>query len=428
VGVVLECKKITYQGTSISIVFLLSHHLQSLFQLKTKSHDKCIEGEHKEKEQEEQEVTDGNSPDAQPPQELPVRSAKRLASARISAGIACRRMNSRSQVIHKSPRKTDFPEVPSPSHAEDDNNQRHSSNSPVCHLPDFTFPEEFPDTPLLDEDTCDPASDSPSELLPDFPDLDLWYDYSIDFPLEEGKLDPIMSVDEHRFLTEKERIEFYNLIDQSISPPNGVEECSGTYSAYMKERSRFYFDRLFSKDSQGQSKLYHPNQEDRRLVISPGEASDFRKWVSSSASQHFVRAVAHFQTEDIQQPNHLRDHQQVSGSLQYPNLRSCTQNSSPVWTYETNENSFDDRVASPPSQRPNTPSMFMRSASHFNPALSVPAATVHHSSAKLMDNNGAKRSDVLRCKLVPLNHGSPGFVPHHLRPNRLRTVSAGGDF
>jgi hypothetical protein len=418
-------------------MFLLLRDSQSQIQPKTVPHEECVErGGHEEHEG--QEITDGDSEKSnrqasdQLPQEPRVRSAKRLASAKILAGIVCRRINSRSQIVHKTPKRSSFSEVHSPSPAaEDDSNQTDLAVSP---LPDFTLPEEFPDTPLLDEDTWDPMSDSPSEHLPGFPDLDLWYDYSIDLPLERGELDPIMSVNENRSLTEEERMEFYNLIDKSISPPNGVEECSGTYGAYMKERSRFYFDRLFSKGSQGQSKLYHSNLENRGADTSPRETGDFRKWLSNVASQHSVRAVAQVQTDDntdLAVSNHFRDHRQASGGLQYPNLRPYILNiASPVWEHEINKNSFnknsfDDRIASSPSRRLFAPSIFTRSTTHCNPALLVPAATMHYSSGKLTDDDATKRSDASRCKLVPLNHGSPGFLRHHVRPNRLRTASAG---
>lgn len=288
---------------------------------KTEQHEECVKrGE--DKTEDAQEVTDGGSGRSNPatpsqlPQELGVRSAKRLASAKISAGTG-RRTNCRSQILGKTRRRTGFSEVLPSSGAEDENNRHQSYNPPVSPVPDFTFPEEIPDTPMLDED---PMSDSLSEHLPDFPDLDLdldlWNDYGVYLPSERGEMDPVVSVDEHRSLTEEERIEFYNLIDKSISPPNGVEQCSGTYSAYMKERSRFYSDRLFSKNSQGQSNLYQPDMENRQPDITPGEAGDFRKWLSNSASQHFIRTVAHFQTEDIKQYavlNQLRD--QTSGSL-----------------------------------------------------------------------------------------------------------------
>lgn len=306
--------------------------------------------------------------------------------------------------------------------ARDNDNQHRSrdSNSP---LPDFTFPEEFPDTPLLDDD---PMSDSPSEDLLElqYPEYHgLWCDFSIDLPLNRGELDSIMSVDEHRPLTQEERIEFYNLIDKSISPPNGVEECSGTYSAYMKERSRSYFDRLFSKRMQG---LYHLNMENRQQETSSEEASNFREWLSNPAG-NFVRTVAQFQAEDSKQPalpNQLRYPLQASGNLQRPSINSNGSNiASPV--SDINGNSFDKGIASSPPRRLNTPSTVMRPVLHFEPAAFVSAATMHHSSAKLMDDGGAKRSDASQRKLIPLHHDSPGILLHQGPPNRLRTISAG---
>jgi hypothetical protein len=184
---------------------------------------------------------------------LEIRSAKRPAS-RTSAGIAHRRTNPRSQMVHEST-NTEFAQLCSPSDAQNNDGQGQIFELPVSPVPDFTLPEEYPDTPILVDDTCDLMPDSPSENLSDFLEPGLWYDYSIDLPWEQGGPDPIMSVNEHRSLTEQERIEFYNLIDKNLSSPNGIEESSGTYSAYMKERSHFYFDRLFSKGSQGQSKF-----------------------------------------------------------------------------------------------------------------------------------------------------------------------------
>ena len=53
-------------------------------------------------------------------------------------------------------------------------------------------------------------------------------------------------VDDHHLLLQDERVEFYNLVSSSIGPACGIQESAGTYKAYMKERSRLYFDRLFS--------------------------------------------------------------------------------------------------------------------------------------------------------------------------------------
>jgi len=331
-------------------------------------------------------------------------------------------------MVHKKTGCTDPAEALSP--GKDD--RQFQGDSPISPPPDFTLPEEFPDTPLLDEDTYDLVSDSPSEHLSDLPDLDLWHDYSIDLPLETGGPDPIMSIDEHRSLTKEERIAFYNLIDKNISPPNGVEECSGTYGAYMEEQTRSYYDRLFSKVSHGQSKLYHPTQEDDR----PDTCGDFRKWLSNSASQDLVRAVPRFQCD--KQPavfTRLRNHHpQALGGLQYSTLRphslGLSTSVSGVLEQETNENYPDLRTVSSPSQRISFSScrpMFRHPASQVKPALLVPVTfedVAHCSSAKSTDNNRAKRDDASRCKLVPLKHGSPRSMPHHVSTHS-RTVSAG---
>ncbi|KAJ7024354.1 hypothetical protein C8F04DRAFT_1131691 [Mycena alexandri] len=90
--------------------------------------------------------------------------------------------------------------------------------------PDFTpFPPTLPEDPLL----------GLGELQLDEPETS-----------SKPPSDALLLLDNLSRLSEKDRIEFYNLIDAGIGPARGIEECAGTYKAHMDRlySNRFYLD------------------------------------------------------------------------------------------------------------------------------------------------------------------------------------------
>jgi hypothetical protein len=97
-----------------------------------------------------------------------------------------------------------------------------------------------------------------------------------------ANLDMLMTVEEHRLLTQDERTELYNLIDNSMPQTYGIEESSGTYNFYMNERSHSYFEPLLPTNRQVRpAKL---GFQGNKMSKSPCEPSmdylDVRKWLS----------------------------------------------------------------------------------------------------------------------------------------------------
>jgi antiviral helicase SKI2 len=99
-----------------------------------------------------------------------------------------------------------------------------------------------------------------------------------------ANLDMLMTIEEHRLLTQDERTELYNLIDNSMPQAHGIEESSGTYNFYMNERSHSCFDPLFPINRQvSPAKLGVQGHE---ILKSPYDSEssmdyvDVRKWLS----------------------------------------------------------------------------------------------------------------------------------------------------
>jgi hypothetical protein len=99
-----------------------------------------------------------------------------------------------------------------------------------------------------------------------------------------ANLDLLMTVEEHRLLTQDERTELYNLIDNSMPQAYGIEESSGTYNFYMNERSHSYFDPLHPINPQ--VRLAKLGAQGNKMSKSPHDSEpsmdymDVRKWLS----------------------------------------------------------------------------------------------------------------------------------------------------
>lgn len=186
------------------------------------------------------------------------------------------------------------------SRAEDDDEESLwvRPNSPC---PEFTMDGKFSDPSSLG-DTCDSIYDQPFEYLRGLDET--ISDFSLELPFENSVLDPLAAVEEHRPLTEMERTELYNLINNSIGSPEGIQESRGTYCAYMKERSRLYYDRLFFRTSY-RAIVHRAHHGSLRSSTKPMEDEvDFRKWLSGP----------------IHEASHLDTHVELDSSRQAPFL------------------------------------------------------------------------------------------------------------
>lgn len=154
---------------------------------------------------------------------------------------------------------------------------------------------------MLDEHSDISIFDPTSELRHLY---EITNDLSIDSPLENcllGHVDPLSSIEDHRTLTQDERNEFYNLINGSIAKSGGIGERSGTYSAYMEEQSRHYFDRLAYNTTSGYTGVDHS-----RPVAEPlGGEVDFQKWLAIYARQDSFKPAHPYGEIDM---THIHDH------------------------------------------------------------------------------------------------------------------------
>ena len=97
-----------------------------------------------------------------------------------------------------------------------------------------------------------------------------------------ANLDMLMTVEEHRLLTQEERTELYNLIDNSMPQAYGIEEPSGTFNVYMNERSDPYFDPLLPTSQVRPAKLgFRGNKMSKSSTYEPSmDYLDVQKWLS----------------------------------------------------------------------------------------------------------------------------------------------------
>jgi hypothetical protein len=110
-----------------------------------------------------------------------------------------------------------------------------------------------------------------------------------------ANLDMLMTVDEHRLLTQDERTELYNLIDNSMSQAYGTEESSGTYNFYMNERSHSYFDPLLPINRQVRpAKLGFQGNKMSKSTYEPSmDYLDVQKWLSEEIDPSDVGLDTH---------------------------------------------------------------------------------------------------------------------------------------
>jgi hypothetical protein len=155
-----------------------------------------------------------------------------------------------------------------------------------CTSPKFTIATEF-------SDSLPEKSNTISDFLQSSPDTygSEYFSSPIEtstFPDLEtaacgANLDMLMTVEEHRLLTQEERTELYNLIDNSMPQTYGTEESSGTYNFYMNE-SHSYFEPLLPTNRQVTVRPAKLGFQGNKMSKSPYEPSmdylDVRKWLS----------------------------------------------------------------------------------------------------------------------------------------------------
>ncbi|GLB35763.1 hypothetical protein LshimejAT787_0300510 [Lyophyllum shimeji] len=220
------------------------------------------------------------------PQPLPLRSAKRIASEKIFGLNHRRRRHTLSMgnsnataskdLLSKARRRLP-PATPVSADVH-----------PILHA---RTPSPSPEFTLLDES---PGSGSSTLHFPDSQlSYDLFFDQhgianalSLD-PFNDYECHALAGIEEHRPLTQLERLEMYNLINDSIRSSGGIEECAGTYSTYMKERLQNYYDRISFKTSYG-ARIYRVHQGELHsgtTALGDDDHVDFQKWLSCPYQQ-----------------------------------------------------------------------------------------------------------------------------------------------
>ncbi|KAG6878176.1 hypothetical protein C0993_011249 [Termitomyces sp. T159_Od127] len=266
-----------------------------------------------------------------------------------------------------------------------------------------------------------------------------------ELPLNDYQPKTPAVIEEHRALTEMERHELYNFINDSIGISSGIMEQAGTYTAYMKERTQKYFDRI---GSSADCVIFH---EARGGLFSDSNVSadediDFRSWLSDYIhdSDDCRADSLHYEElkpfEDKSIPNVLPEygstiHIQRSG---YTILPSHLINSEP--------SSMEDRTRSDP----------LRSdcAANLSAMISQSASPDGHRAQTLLSVLPRQRRHTTRLRITPfvqkttanleilhntsnlsingLNEVSNPLLDYnnrlylHISRPRLRTSSAGG--
>ncbi|KAF9486359.1 hypothetical protein BDN70DRAFT_987936 [Pholiota conissans] len=90
----------------------------------------------------------------------------------------------------------------------------------------------------------------------------------------------LMTMNEHRLLTEEERNELYDLIDNNIPRVGGADDSTGTYTTFMSGESRSYFDLPVTSHTDNGSK--RAGNHSAVVADSPIalDIPDLRKWLS----------------------------------------------------------------------------------------------------------------------------------------------------
>ncbi|KAF8963923.1 hypothetical protein BDZ97DRAFT_1919453 [Flammula alnicola] len=155
--------------------------------------------------------------------------------------------------------------------------------------PQFTLPNDSSDDNIDETSVLSDFLHSPDDFVAGYFDSPSVHAQQSFLDSESGTacdpgLDSLISFDDHRLLTQDERTELYDLINNNIPRARGLEEHAGTYNNYMNERSWSYFDRLLPVTRHGRSWKVgvHANNSSTATCDSPMSVDipDLRKWLS----------------------------------------------------------------------------------------------------------------------------------------------------
>lgn len=272
-----------------------------------------------------------------------------------------------------------------------------------------------------------------------------------EFPLSDYQPKPPTIIEEHRALTQQERHELYNFINDSIGISSGIMEQAGTYTAYMKERTRTYFDRIGSS-AYCTTKLF---QEAHSGLLSGSNVSadediDFGDWLSDyihepdenyrADSYEEFKPFKEQATPDVLLEHGSTVHIQGSGYTELPshliNLGlSSVENPTCRTRYELlhSDCAFDPPATTSQSassnksaDRAQTPHSTLPRQRRHSTRLRV-TSFVHKTTSKLevFHNTSNLTMDALSEMSNPFSDYNNRLFLHISRP-RLRTSSAGG--
>ncbi|KAG5639555.1 hypothetical protein H0H81_012226 [Sphagnurus paluster] len=227
------------------------------------------------------------------PEQLSARNAKKLASERISELKHGTRRHTHTggtsntaggQLPNKKRRRIFTPPVSRPG---DDSNPRKRTPSPC---PEFALLDEKFDS--HSQNVYPPNYHPSSEFYLNL--YDVAAEANLTITQDDYQHGTFSSIEEDRPLSEEERSELYNLINNNIGVFGGIEECAGTYAVYMKEQSRLYFDRISFKTNYGR-KIFRATQGElcsSTSAMGDDLHVDFQKWLASPDKQErFIRAT-----------------------------------------------------------------------------------------------------------------------------------------
>jgi len=143
---------------------------------------------------------------------------------------------------------------------------------------------------MLEEESRPLMDDLPSDLPSGILDVDeVVVDFDVDLHFDPPRPDALLSVNERRPLSQTERTAMYDLINDNTEPSAGIAERVGTYHAYMEDRSRLYFDRLFLKGA-----CKKPEVSSEYSARISGNNYSFKKWLSDPIRQEEIAHDADF--------------------------------------------------------------------------------------------------------------------------------------
>ncbi|KAG6897960.1 hypothetical protein C0992_008350 [Termitomyces sp. T32_za158] len=234
-------------------------------------------------------------------------------------------------------------------------------------------------------------------------------------------------IEEHRALTQTERLELYNFINDSIGISSCIMEQAGTYTAYMKERTQNYFDRIGSS-------VYCATKIFREVLgglssdpdISANEDIDYENWLSNyihDSDENYCAVFEPFEDKAIPPQHGSTVRIQESGYTILPSrlepLHSdCAADLPAITSQFASPGKPADRAQIPHSTLPHQRRQNARLRLTSFVQKTTSNSEVFHNTSNLKINGRSELS-----KPFP-DHDNRMFL--HISRPRLRTSSAGG--